>query len=156
MCRSMHLCMSAMPHCLHLPSNFLKGKQSVKAWRTCLIFVPLPACRVPHWASPVGWIYIQIYRTTRFVAGTPVCLHEELERMCSCQLSASASRQKEGSVVSLLILELWIGSWHYPVWLWWTKSSHCSSFTFQGNYYYRACAWLVLTTKMKVNQQAFL
>lgn len=33
-------------------------------------------------------------------------LHEELERMCSCQLFASASSRKEGSVVSLLILKL--------------------------------------------------
>lgn len=37
---------------------------------------------------------------------TPVCLHEELERICSCQLSASVSSLKEGSAVSLLILKV--------------------------------------------------
>lgn len=108
------------------------------------------------WASPVGWIYIQIHRTACFVAATPVCLHEELERMCSCQLSASASRQKEGSVVSPLILKLWIGSWHYPVWLRWTEELLLEFICILWSCYYTVCAWLVLIMKMKVNQQSLL
>ena len=96
-CSTACLCMGAMHPCLYLLSNVSKERQKKKkAQTTYLILVLLSAWRVARWASPVGRIYIQIHRTACFVAATPACLHEELERMCSCQLSASASRQRGG------------------------------------------------------------
>lgn len=44
-------------------------------------------------------------------------LHEELERMRLCQISAAASRQEDRRVVSPIMLELWLGSRCYSAWL---------------------------------------
>lgn len=158
---SASLCMGAMHPCLYLLSNVSKERQPVKkkkkAQTTYLILVLLSAWRVARWASPVGRIYIQIHRTACFVAATPACLHEELERMCSCQLSASASRQRGGkSVVSPLILKLRIGSGHHPVRLWWTEELLLEFICIPRSCYYTVCAGVVLFMKMKVNQQSLL
>lgn len=46
----------------------------------------------------MGWINIHIRGRARFVAETPVCLHEELKKVAS---ASASSRKREESVVWL-------------------------------------------------------
>lgn len=116
----------------------------------------------PHRASPVGWdFFFFLFKFTErraFVAATPVCLHEELERMCSCQLSVCASRQKRGK--SCFTTNYIVMNWICGVTLCDSdelRSSYRSSFAFRRavnipSYVLRP----VLIMNIKLHQQSFL